>query len=617
MKKIVPDTSVVIDGRVTNIIKEEDLDEVEIIISEAVIGELESQANKGQEIGINGLEEIQELKQMEDEGEIKLTFKGDRPSLEQIKLASGGEIDSVIRDLAIEENAVLLTSDVVQAEVGRVKGLEVEYLKPETEETGTDIQLIDFFNSMDNVMSVHIKQGMQVKGKVGLPGNMKMKVLDEQKMSPRKVQKLSREIVEKAKRSSKGFIEFDEGGATVVQLRDMRISIARPPFSDGFEITAVRPITKVSLEDYRLSSELKSRLAEKQRGVLLSGAPGAGKSTLAQAIADHLLKQDYVVKTMEDPRDLQVSDEITQYTSLEGRIDLTADLLLLVRPDYTVYDEVRKTSDFKVFADMRLAGVGMIGVTHANRAIDALQRLIGRVELGMVPQVVDTVVFLDEAKIAKVYDIGFTVKVPNGMMEKDLARPVIEVRNFETNEVEYEIYTYGEQVVVMPIEESGKTKPLWKMAEKEIEREIRNYIGGNVKAEIKSDDTTIVYVPENQIARLLGRGGETISMIEDDLGINIDVRPFSERKKTGNKKTGNKKQKAKATGSVNVSIESDKVVLDLGKGKSGETVEILSDGKYLLTATVGQDGTIKIRKGTAIAQQIIESINTGKKIQAA
>ncbi|OUJ19117.1 ATPase (PilT family) [Methanonatronarchaeum thermophilum] len=614
MKKIVPDTSVVIDGRVTKIIEDEELgdfDEIEVIISEAVVGELESQANKGQEIGLNGIEEIQKLRKLQDTGVIKLTFKGARPNLEQIKLASGGEIDYLIRDLAIEENAMLLTSDVVQAEIGRVKGLEVKYLQPETEDTETDIRLIDYFNSMDNVMSVHIKQGTKVKGKVGVPGEMKMKVIDDQIMTANKVQKLSREIVEKAKRSSKGFIEFDKGGATVVQLRDMRISISRPPFADGFEITAVRPITKVSLDDYRLSTELKHRLAEKQRGVLLAGAPGAGKSTLAQAIADYLLEKDYVVKTMEDPRDLQVSDEITQYTSLEGRIDLTADLLLLVRPDYTIYDEVRKTSDFKVFADMRLAGVGMIGVTHANRGIDALQRLIGRVELGMVPQVVDTVVFLDEAKIAKVYDIGFTVKVPAGMMEKDLARPVIEVKNFETDEVEYEIYTYGEQVVVMPIEESETTKPVWKMAEKQVEREIRKYVGGNVKAEIKSDDSTIVYVPENQIARLLGRGGENISMVEEDLGLSIDVRPFSEMK---NKRTKNK-SKEMGTHNVNVSIKSDQVVLDLGKEKSGETVDIHASDEYLLTATVGQDGTIKIRKGTAIAQQVMESINTGKKIQ--
>ncbi len=81
--------------------------------------------------------------------------------------------------------------------------------------------------------------------------------------------------------------------------------------------------------------------------------------------------------------------------------------MLLVRPDYTIYDEVRKTRDFQVFADMRLAGVGMIGVVHANKAIDALQRLLGRVEMGMIPQVVDTVVFIEKGEVTKILDVEF------------------------------------------------------------------------------------------------------------------------------------------------------------------------------------------------------------------
>ncbi len=45
-----------------------------------------------------------------------------------------------------------------------------------------------------------------------------------------------------------------------------------------------------------------------------------------------------------------------------------------------------------------------------------------------------------------------TVKVPTGMKEADLARPVIEVRDFETGELKNEIYTYGEQTIVMDMD---------------------------------------------------------------------------------------------------------------------------------------------------------------------
>ena len=56
--------------------------------------------------------------------------------------------------------------------------------------------------------------------------------------------------------------------------------------------------------------------------------------------------------------------------------------MLLVRPDFTIFDEVRKIKDFELFADLRLTGIGMIGVIHASEALDAIQRFIGKIELG-------------------------------------------------------------------------------------------------------------------------------------------------------------------------------------------------------------------------------------------
>ncbi len=594
--KIIPDTSVIIDGGVTDKIEKGEFQGDEIIISEAVIGELETQANKGQETGMSGLEELENLRAMADEGKIELRFKGDRPSLEDIKLAPGGEIDYMIRELAAAEEGLLFTSDIVQAEIARTKGLRVEYVSPRYERGLEAGRIWDYFD--ENVMSVHLRTGVKPKAKVGTPGHIEMKTIGDEKLTEKELRGLAHEIIESAERSSDGFIEVDKGGATVVQLEDLRIVISRPPFSDGFEITAVRPVAKLSLEDYDFSEDLKERLAEKQRGVLLAGSPGAGKSTLAQAIAEYLMKKDFTVKTMEEPRDLQVPDNITQYTSLDGEIEDTGDLLLLVRPDYTIYDEVRKTPHFKVFADMRLAGVGMVGVTHANRAIDALQRLIGRVELGMVPQVVDTIVFVEEGEIRKVYEISYTVKVPAGMMEEDLARPVIEVQDFESGVPEYEVYTYGEQVVVMPIEESeAGRKPIWEMAEQQIEEEMSRYVRGPVKAVMTSSDSVRIHVPENKIPSILGKDGENIDRIEAELGLNIDVRAMGEMEK------GQKKTKKK---SVDVFVNKDKVVLEVGADMTGQTVDIYGEGEYLFTATVGSDGTIKIRKGTPDARKILK-----------
>jgi ATPase len=49
--------------------------------------------------------------------------------------------------------------------------------------------------------------------------------------------------------------------------------------------------------------------------------------------------------------------------------------------------------------------------------------------------------------------LKLTVKAPAGMDVDDLARPVIQVSSFLSKQVEYEIYTFGEQIVVMPMSE--------------------------------------------------------------------------------------------------------------------------------------------------------------------
>ena len=79
-----------------------------------------------------------------------------------------------------------------------------------------------------------------------------------------------------------------------------------------------------------------------------------------------------------------------------------------------------------------MAGVGLLGVTHANSALEAVQRLIGKVELGMISQVLDTVIHIEKGQISQVLELKMVVRAPSSM-ESDLSRPVIEVRSFPSN----------------------------------------------------------------------------------------------------------------------------------------------------------------------------------------
>ncbi|MDD1720742.1 MAG: PINc/VapC family ATPase [Euryarchaeota archaeon] len=609
--KYVPDTSVLIDGRITKLIEAGELKGATIIVPEAVVSELEAQANQGREIGFKGLNELKALAEQKRLGEIDLTYVGRRPTVDEIKLASVGEIDAMIRMVAVENGATFVTSDIVQSEVARAKGLDVMYLQPEKEEE-RPLLLNHFFTA--NTMSVFLKENVPPRAKRGSISKLRLVKIRKTPMTEKEMREIAADIIDHAKSHARAFIELERRGATIVQLGSIRIAIARPPFSDGIEITAVRPIAKVKLNDYKFADELKSRLSESTRGIMIAGPPGSGKSTLAQSVAEFLSSQEFIVKTMESPRDLQVPDEITQYTALEGDMAKTADILLLVRPDYTVYDEVRKTADFKTFADMRLAGVGMVGVVHTTRAIDALQRLIGRVEFGIIPQVVDTVIFLQKGEIEIVYDVHFAVKVPSGMTEADLARPVIEVRDFETKKVEYEIYLFSRQVVVMEVGPATQrtVKPTWKFAAREIEKEVDKYAKEPVKVEVLSDTRANVYVSDRDISHVIGKGGKNIDKIEDALGIDIDVLEMHEepRKKI---KEPEKERESKLTVKADVEL-SDKHVIITSDAQSGDIVDVLIDDAYLFTATIGRGGEIKVTKGTNIANRIVDALDQGQPI---
>jgi len=620
---VVPDTSAVVDGRVSERVADGTYESVTVFVPEAVVGELESQANAGLESGWDGLSELKRLADHAGGGTIELRYVGERASGDARSNAHEGDVDALIRDLAADHDATLLSSDVVQAEVARAKGLDVEYVEPVARGVVDDLPIRDFFT--DETMSVHLKTGTVPKAKRGSLGEMRYVETDDEPTEEAQMREWANSIVDLARQSNEGFIELSDDGMDIVQFRDYRVAVARPPFADGIEITAVRPIAKTTLDDYEFADELRDRFHERKRGVLISGSPGAGKSTFAQAVAEFLNDSDYAVKTMEKPRDLQVGSEITQYGALGGEMENTADSLLLVRPDYTIYDEVRKTNDFEVFSDMRMAGVGMVGVVHASRAIDALQRLVGRVELGMIPQIVDTVVYIEAGEVHTVYDVTTEVKVPAGLTAEDLARPVIQVTDFETGRPEYEIYTFNRQVVTVPLndeDEAERETGVDRIAKQEIEREIRSVAHGHVDVELNGDDEAVVYVTEGDIGTVIGKGGGRIADIKNRLGIDIDVRTHDEKAgEPGQSPGGGAAENGRGDGQVGTErgtvvapeITSRHVVIDVDDGV-GETVEVRADGEYLFTATVGRGGEVQVSRGSAIAEELEDAIDRNRTV---
>lgn len=572
----------------------------EVVIPIAALDELQSQASTSKEHGMVGLIEIKRIREQCSLKNINIRFSGSRPDLDQIRLAKHGRIDSIIKDVALEENAVLITADYVQSLVAEAQGVKCMYVRPP--KISKPLEFEKYFD--EKTMSVHLKEGTFPLAKKGVPDNLELVRIGDKRMTYQELSRIVKEISEESRSSEIGSLEISRTGATVIQLGKYRIAITRTPFSDGLEITMVKPVAKLTLDDYGLSEKLIARLSERAEGIIISGPPGSGKSTLASSLAEFYVSKQNIVKTLESPRDLQVVDEVTQYAPLEGSFEKAVDILLLVRPDYTIFDEIRRNQDFHVFADMKLAGVGMIGVVHASSPLDAVQRFIGKVELGMIPQILDTIIFMHGGMVKKVYDIRLTVRVPHGMTEADLARPLVEVRDFETNEVEYEIYTYGEENIVVPVKDleqkTQEQNAIRKLAEERIRDVIRRF-DPNADIFIVSEGRVKIKVHKDVIPRIIGKGGSTITEIENTLGIKIDV-----------------EMKTPALGreiSFSVNESGAGLVFGVDDDVLGKKVDIYIEDEFICSNQVGKKSRIKIDKRSENGRKLLNALLVGQKIK--
>ncbi len=452
-----------------------------ILIPRPAISELYYFAEKRIEKGIIGLKNLKELVK-----NYNVEFVGDYTKEYET-------IDIQIIELAKLHNCILVTKDKSQALLAESLGVSVKLLEYKTKE----FIFKEFWDK--DTLSIHMKEDCKIIAKKGKPGEVYIERYDKV-LSKGELEEEIEKILEV------GNVEKESEGLLIVQYQDYRILITTPPLSNRVEITVVKPLITRTIEDYQLKDKLKERLRVAE-GLLIAGRPGEGKSTFARALAEFYRKMDKIVKTIESPRDLKLNPEITQYLNRKEVIDI----LLLARPDYTIFDEIRNPEDFKLFTELRLAGVGMVGVIHASKPIESIQRFIGKLELGMIPHVIDTVIFIEKGEVSKILSLEMTVKVPFGMTEDDLARPVILVKDFVTGDVLYEIFKFGEETCVVETDVSKKLEDIKKIVP---DCEIK-----------KLEDRIILKCSRSTINKLLANKGRLIKRLEKIVKLPIELVP--------------------------------------------------------------------------------------------
>jgi ATPase len=468
------------------------------------------------------------------------------------------------------------------------------------------LQLEKFFDA--NTMSLHLREGVTAMAKKGMPGNWTFDKVSDKPISVEAIESMAEEIIEAANSRTDSFIDIDRAGSTIAQVGRFRIVILRPPLSDGWEITAVRPVKTLALSDYEMSEKLKTRITGQAEGVLIAGAPGMGKSTFSQALATYFVEQNKIVKTVEAPRDLVVPDSVTQLALSRGSPEEVHDILLLSRPDYSLFDEMRNPKDFELFADLRLAGVGMVGVVHGTTTMDAIQRFIGKLDLGVIPHVIDTVVFIKNGKIAQVLAIKMEVKVPSGMTEADLARPIVVISDFETNKSVAEIYSYGEETVVVPVTEQKATGAK-RLAAEQIKRVFQKYVD-HVDVDVVTDNKAIVSVPEKNIPAIIGAGGKNIQRLEEELGISIEIREHSG-------KAVGRGSAPETGGSIPYQMitKGKTLIFSVPVSYTGKDITLYIGNEQAGTFNVDNQGNVYVKKTSGLGKAVLDAYHGGAKLK--
>jgi len=187
---------------------------------------------------------------------------------------------------------------------------------------------------------------------------------------------------------------IDESSPLVdARLKDgSRVNAIIPPLAIDGPSLSIRRFTqdKMQLQDMvnigtisQAMADVFANMVKVKLNILISGGTGSGKTTMLNALSNHIPNNERVV-TIEDSAELQLKmDNLvrleTRPPNIEGKGEVTQrDLVknsLRMRPDRIVIGEVRGQEAFDMLQAMNTGHDGSLTTIHANTTRDALSRV--------------------------------------------------------------------------------------------------------------------------------------------------------------------------------------------------------------------------------------------------
>ena len=116
-------------------------------------------------------------------------------------------------------------------------------------------------------------------------------------------------------------------------------------------------------------------------------------------------------------------------------------------------------------------------------------------------------------------------------MQEELARPVIEVVEFPSGKITHEMFAFGSEIAVVPVEgrKQGALSPMKTLARDQLVHIIQQWVGVQCQVQFKGESSATIYAPQNMISTLIGKGGENVRQLQDELGgMQLNIESFDE-----------------------------------------------------------------------------------------
>ena len=178
-----------------------------------------------------------------------------------------------------------------------------------------------------------------------------------------------------------------------------RVNIIAPPLCLNGICVSIRKFSRrvMSLDELAARGAMTGEIAKflkiaarARLNILVSGGTGSGKTTMLNALSQHIARDERIV-TIEDAAELRLDQPFvvrleTRPASLEGKGEVTQrDLMknaLRMRPDRILVGEVRGAEAFDMLQAMNTGHDGSLSTVHANSPADALLRLENMLNMG-------------------------------------------------------------------------------------------------------------------------------------------------------------------------------------------------------------------------------------------